>query len=368
MQEGECQEITIEEFFNLCKKGGTYQIETPDGWQDIGALVQKRSKECYNLVLEEGQELGCSFDHYVWATEDVSNPFIYAWKRTEDINVQTDSIIIQAGDDAWDTGWRKVVAKEYIGTKDTFDLEVKSSTHRYYSNGIVSHNTGKSMIADAVGNLYRMPLLRLDIGALFASHIGQSEENTRQAIQMAESLAPVVLWIDEIEKGIGGVQSSNHTDGGVANRVFGTLLTWMQEKEDPVFVIATANNISGIPPEFQRAGRFDEIFFIDLPNRDQRAEVLEVLLRRKNRELSRADIEKVVDVSENYSPAELEKAISGALFRNYQEGKRELVATDIIGEIGKFQPLYTSRYEEILAMREWAHGMDGKGGRARLAN
>lgn len=228
--------------------------------------------------------------------------------------------------------------------------------------------TGKSMTCDALASLYQMPLLRLDMGAIFSAHVGESEQNMRNVIKQAEAISPAILWIDEVEKGIGGVQSSNHTDGGVTNRVFGTLLTWLQEKESPVFVICTANNVQGIPPEFMRAGRLDEIFFLDLPDADQRKEVLECLLLKKKRNPEKFDLDAVVSVSEHYSPAELEKAINNALFIAYSDGRRELRTEDIISEIGKFQPLYNSRQEEIQEMRQWALGDDHSGGRARLAN
>lgn len=177
-----------------------------------------------------------------------------------------------------------------------------------------------------------------------------------------------ILWIDEIEKGLGGVQSSNQTDGGVTNRIFGTMLTWMQEKECPVFVVCTANNIMAIPPEFMRAGRFDEIFFLDLPDDEQRLDVLTRLLVKKKRNPADFDLYPVVQASVNYSPAELEKAINNALFVAFSDNKRKLTTQDLISEISKFQPLYNSRREEIEAMREWALGKDQEGGRAVLAN
>lgn len=177
-----------------------------------------------------------------------------------------------------------------------------------------------------------------------------------------------ILWIDEVEKGIGGVESSNATDGGVTSRVFGTMLTWMQDKLAPVFVVCTANNIAGLPPEFMRAGRFDEIFFIDLPNEDQRAEVVEKLLSRKKRNASVFDIGKIVLATHNYTPVEIEKGIDNALFVAYSDNKRELTTEDIVAETKKFFPLYNSRREEIEAMRDWALGEDGTGGRAVLAN
>lgn len=361
MQAGEEQEITIENFFKLAEEEkGTYQILSPGGWQDIGSLVQKQKEECYNLIFENGQELSCSSDHYIWTIKD-SDGAIAHWEKTEDINVEDDLVFTMFG-------WQSVVAKEFIGAHRTFDLEVKSSDHSYYANHIVSHNTGKSMVSDALASLYEMPLLRLDIGALFSAHIGESEENTRNAIQTVEAISPAILWIDEIEKGIGGVQSSNQTDGGVTNRVFGTILTWMQEKTCPVFIIATANNLKGIPPEFQRAGRFDEMFFLDLPNHEQRMEVLKCLLLKKGRVPEDFDLHVISSSAENYSPAELEKGIDNALFIAYADSKRGMTTQDIVSEIGKFQPLYNSRHEEIQEMKEWALGIDGQGGRARLAN
>jgi len=228
--------------------------------------------------------------------------------------------------------------------------------------------TGKSMTCDALAHEYEMPLLRLDFGAVFSAHVGESEQNIRKCLETAEAISPAILWIDEVEKGIGGVESSNATDGGVTNRVFGTMLTWMQDKTAPVFVVCTANNIMGMPPEFMRAGRFDEIFFIDLPNEDQRYEVIGKLLQRKGRDPSDFDIDEIVSASTNYTPVEIEKGIDNALFIAYSQGKRKVTVTDIVSEVAKFHPLYNSRREEIDAMREWALGKDGAGGRALLAN
>jgi len=252
MQINEEQEISIEDFFSLCEnEGGVYQIDTPDGWQDIVSLVTKRDKECYNLVFDNNDDLGCSSDHYVLTDKG-------EWKKAEDIDVQKDAVCSR-------TGLVHIVAKEYLGKRNTFDLELNNKEHRYYSNDIISHNTGKSMTCDALAHCWQMPLLRLDIGSIFGSRVGESEDRMRTAISVAESVSPCVLWMDEVEKGIGGVQSSNQTDGGVTNRVFATLLTWMQEKTTATFVVCTANNVASLPPEFMRAGRFDEIFFVDLP-------------------------------------------------------------------------------------------------------
>ena len=177
-----------------------------------------------------------------------------------------------------------------------------------------------------------------------------------------------ILWLDEVEKGIGGVESSNATDGGVTSRVFGTLLTWMQDKLAPVFMACTANNLNGIPPEFMRAGRFDEVFFIDLPNEEQREDVTQKLFVRKGRDPSDFDIEKIVSASAHYTPVEIEKGIDNALFTAYADGKRNMTTKDVISAIKSFAPLYNSRREEIEELRHWAIGSDKQGGRAVLAN
>lgn len=353
MQAGEEVEITIEQFFEECEEGGIYQIDTPDGWKDIDFLVKKNNKNSYNLVCEDGTNLGCSSDHYV-LTQD-------GWKKSEDLNVEHDKVVSR-------DGLKTLVAKEFLGTRDTFDMGVASEEHRYYSNDIVSHNTGKSLTCSALAAVYEMPLLRLDMGAIFGAHIGESEANIRNAIQTVEAIAPAILWIDEVEKGISGIGSSNMTDGGVSARVFGTLITWMQEKKEPVFVVATANNIAGIPPEFLRAGRFDEIFFLDLPNDEQRREVVEKLITKKGRDASVFDIDKLVERTRNYSPAEIEKGVDNALFLAFSENKRDMVTDDILIELGKFQPLYNGRREDIENMRTQALGEQGSGGVARLAN
>lgn len=355
MQIGEEQEIAIGDFFKLCKEeGGAYQIGTPDGWQNVVSLVEKHNKECYNLIFDDGNELGCSDDHFVLTDN-------FGWVSAEKLDVEKHEILTRDGSCG-------IVAKEFLGTKKTFDLEVGGNRHRYYSNEIISHNTGKSAVCDALADLYQMPLLRLDFGAVFSAHVGDSEKNIRDCLSTAENVAPCVLWLDEVEKGIGGVESSNATDGGVTNRVFGTMLTWMQDKTAPVFVACTANNILGLPPEFMRAGRFDEIFFIDLPDEDQRYEVTQKLLSRKGRNPDDFDINKIVSASKNYTPVEIEKGIDNALFVAYSEKKRKLTSDDIAAELKKFFPLYNSRREEIDAMREWALGKDGMGGRAVMAN
>lgn len=214
---------------------------------------------------------------------------------------------------------------------------------------------GKSLICKAISSEWGMPLLRLDFGRLFGSLIGDSEKNARDAIKLAEAVAPCILWIDEIEKAIGGHgSSSSASDGGTTSRVLSTFLTWMQEKTSPVFVVATANNQKSIPKEFLRAGRFDEIFFVDLPNREEREEIFEVLLRLRKIDTTNFNIALLAEKSQNYSGAEIEKGIDNAMLTGFLDNKRKIDTDDIIIELGEFKTLYAMRKEEFDELREWA--------------
>ncbi|MBI4577181.1 MAG: AAA family ATPase [Planctomycetes bacterium] len=173
---------------------------------------------------------------------------------------------------------------------------------------------GKSLSAKAIATSWRLPLLRLDVGRIFGSYIGSSEENMRRALKTAESVAPVVLWLDEIEKGFGGVKSGASADAGASTRVFATFLTWLQEKTRPVFFVATANRIVDLPPELLRKGRFDEIFFIDLPGLAERREVFRIHLARRRRDPARYDLEGLAQAADGCSGAEVEQAIVSAMY------------------------------------------------------
>lgn len=213
--------------------------------------------------------------------------------------------------------------------------------------------TGKSLTAKAVGNLWHFPLLRLDMGKIFGGIVGESESNIREALKIAEAIAPSILWIDEIEKGMSGISSSGHTDGGTTARVLGTFLTWMQEKTKPVFVVATANDISQLPPELLRKGRVDEIFFVDLPTEKERKEILKIHLNRKGRKPEKFDIEKLAKESKGFSGAELEEVVKEALFQAYDEEK-EIADEHILAAIKKTYPLSRTMHETIGQMRKWA--------------
>jgi SpoVK/Ycf46/Vps4 family AAA+-type ATPase len=221
--------------------------------------------------------------------------------------------------------------------------------------------TGKSLTAKAVGALWQMPLLRLDVGKIFAGLVGSSEENVRMVIKTAEAIAPAILWIDELEKGFSGTQSSGSTDGGTTSRVFGTFITWLQEKTTPVFVIATANNVHQLPPELLRKGRFDEIFFCDLPDREDRRQILDIHLRKKQRDPGQFDMDRLVDATVDYSGAELEQAVIAALYDAFDTGN-DLTTDGLLKTTHEIVPLAITMREMIESMREWART------RARMAS
>ena len=213
--------------------------------------------------------------------------------------------------------------------------------------------TGKSLTAKAVGNLWHFPLLRLDMGKIFGGIVGESEKNIREALKIAEAISPSILWVDEIEKGMSGISSSGSTDGGTTARVLGTFLTWMQEKTSPVFVVATANDISQLPPELLRKGRVDEIFFVDLPTQKEREQIIKIHLQKKGRNPNNFDVETLAKEAKGFSGAELEEAVKEALFQAYDEEK-EINDSHISKAIAKTYPLSCTMSETIEKMRKWA--------------
>lgn len=212
---------------------------------------------------------------------------------------------------------------------------------------------GKSLAAKAVASAWGVPLMRLDAGALYDKYIGESERRLRDSLQQAERMAPAVLWIDEIEKGFAAVGGQS-SDGGLSRRMFGTLLTWMQERRAPVFLAATANDISALPAELMRKGRFDEIFFIDLPGPAARRMILEIHLRKRGRDPTRFELEEVVAASEGCSGAEIEAAIEGALLRAFGDQRRELRSADLVEELRASRPLSVVMKDRVEALRSWA--------------
>jgi SpoVK/Ycf46/Vps4 family AAA+-type ATPase len=212
---------------------------------------------------------------------------------------------------------------------------------------------GKSATAKAIGAHWRLPLLRLDVGRIFSGLVGSSEENLRKAIRVAESVAPCVLWVDELEKGLAGAGGSGANDTGVTQRVFGALLTWLQEKTAPVFVVATANRIDALPPELLRKGRFDEIFFVDLPSAEERAEIFRIHLERRRRDGERYDLGALALAAVDFSGAEIEQAVIAALYDAFAE-RNELEQRHLLQAIGETIPLAKTMHHEIDRLREWA--------------
>lgn len=214
---------------------------------------------------------------------------------------------------------------------------------------------GKSLCAKAVSTQWQLPLLRFDMGRMFGSLVGSSEENVRRAIAVAESVAPAILWVDEIDKAFAGSQGSGATDGGTTARVFGTFLTWLSEKSAPVFVVATANDISQLPPELLRKGRLDEIFFVDLPSREERMEVFRIHLQKRGRDASKFGLESLADASHQFSGAEIEEAINSALYDAFY-AKTELTTEHVLTALGQTVPLAKTMDEQINRLRSWADG------------
>jgi SpoVK/Ycf46/Vps4 family AAA+-type ATPase len=193
------------------------------------------------------------------------------------------------------------------------------------------------------------------MGRMFGSLVGSSEENVRRAISVAESVAPAILWVDEIDKAFAGSQGSGATDGGTTARVFGTFLTWLSEKTAPVFVVATANDISQLPPELLRKGRLDEIFFVDLPSREERMEVFRIHLNKRSRDATLFDLGALADASTNFSGAEIEEAINSALYDAFY-ARQELTTEHVMSALAQTVPLAKTMDEQINRLRSWADG------------
>lgn len=221
--------------------------------------------------------------------------------------------------------------------------------------------TGKSLTAKAIAHHWHLPLLRLDVGRLFGGLVGESESRTRQMIQLAEALAPCILWIDEIDKAFSGVDSRG--DAGTTNRVFGTFITWMAEKKSPVFVVATANNIQALPPEMLRKGRFDEIFFVGLPTQEERRSIFSVHLSRlRPHNLKEYDLDRLAYETPDFSGAEIEQTLIEAMHLGFSQN-RDFTTDDILEAASQIVPLARTAKEQIEFLQAWAAA-----GKARLAS
>ncbi|MGB3572718.1 MAG: AAA family ATPase, partial [Phormidesmis sp.] len=221
--------------------------------------------------------------------------------------------------------------------------------------------TGKSLTAKAIAHHWHLPLLRLDVGRLFGGLVGESESRTRQMIQLAEALAPCILWIDEIDKAFAGFDGRG--DSGTTSRVFGTFVTWLAEKSSPVFVVATANNIQALPPEMLRRGRFDEIFFVGLPSQEERQAIYAVHLSRlRPHNLASYDLSRLAYETPDFSGAEIEQSLIEAMHIGFSQN-RDFTSDDILEAVSQIIPLARTAQQQIEALQDWAAA-----GRARLAS
>jgi ATP-dependent 26S proteasome regulatory subunit len=212
---------------------------------------------------------------------------------------------------------------------------------------------GKSMAARAIAGEWGIELVRLDAGSLYDKYIGESEKRLHKALELAQKLAPVVMWIDEIEKAFASAGSGGDADAGLSQRLLATLLTWMQDHQSNVFLAATSNNISGLPPEMLRKGRFDEIFFVDLPDADVRAALFAIHLKKRGRDSATFDLQKLAAATDGFSGAEIEQAIAAGLYTAFNE-KQQLSTEILLAEVHNTQPLSVTRVEDIQAIRAWA--------------
>ena len=210
---------------------------------------------------------------------------------------------------------------------------------------------GKSLAAKAAAGILGVPLLRLDFGVLYNKYYGETERNLRKALETAEVMSPCVLWMDEIEKGL----AVGDDDDGLSRRILGTLLTWMSERRQPVFVVATANDITRLPPELVRKGRFDEIFFVDLPAAPNRRDILEIHLRKRCLDPRQFKLEALADATEGFSGSEIEQAIVSAMYTAHAQG-RTVSQEDLLAEISQTRPLSVVMAEKVDETREWAAG------------
>ena len=210
---------------------------------------------------------------------------------------------------------------------------------------------GKSLIAKTLASAWKMPLALLDAGSIYGPYVGESEARLRDALDTAEAMAPVVVWVDELEKAFAA--GGGHGDGGVSQRILGTLLRWMQERPEGIFVVATSNDVTALPPELLRKGRFDEIFFIDLPTPVERESVVRIQLVRRGRDPNAFDVSGIAEACDGFSGAEIEAAIVGALYTAFAAGA-ELTTAGILTEIEGTVPLSRTRAEDIAMIRAWA--------------
>lgn len=351
LQINEEVELTIKQFFNICKQGGIYQIETPDGWQDINFLVKKKKKKCFKIKTTNNY-LGCSNEHLV-ETET-------GWKKPEDLKIN-DEIFTKLGKE-------KLIETQYIGKKSTYDLQVNSSKHRYFTNNIISHNCGKSRIMESLSNEWNLNYIEFDPSAVYSARVGESEGNMRLTLAAIESQSPIILGIDEIEKGFSGTQSSSFSDAGTVSRTFGIFLMWMQNNLQSVFVSATCNSINLLPPEL--ISRFDEIFYIGPPTVEERADILRIQISERKRNPDKFDIMKLSENCQHLSGREIMQAVKEAMHVAFNVTHTDITDDILLECLQRKTPVVKTMQHQLQYLIKWV-GYDEKtkdGIRARFAN
>lgn len=235
-----------------------------------------------------------------------------------------------------------------VKSEPYFDFHVPGYEN-YWACGLWHHNCGKTATTLAIASEFGFPLIAMDVGNLMDKYVGESESNMRAAIQILESVAPCVLQLDEIEKGFGGV---GDLDGGASKRVFGTFIKWLNDHRSPVYVVATANQVESLPPEFARKGRFDEIFGVDLPTPEERAEIIRIHLAKRGRDPNTYGIEEIVAATENFTGADIEQAIKVGLKIAFA-AKRELTTEHCLKGAASITPLSKTEPQRIQTIRDW---------------
>ena len=244
--------------------------------------------------------------------------------------------------------------KKWLNVRKTFFIDNKGANNLDVPKGMLLvgvQGCGKSLAAKAVAGSWNVPLLKLDVAALYNKYIGETEKNIREALKLSEALAPCVLWVDEIEKAIQG----SGDDTGTSNRMLGTLLTWMSENKERVFIVATSNDINKLPPELMRKGRLDEVFFVDLPCKKSRDYIARIHLSKRDLPIKDFDIESIANASDGFSGAEIEQAIISARYQA-QSQKQTLSSAHVINALSETKPLSVVRSESVTELRQWAEG------------
>ncbi len=320
--------------------------------EDIDDLTEKASQIALGLTCTQAED---AFSTSISKTATIDLPTI------ESVKAQ---IICKDGLlEFWST--QKNIEVGGMQTFKTYTrqrlLAFSDKAHEYglpYPKGVLLvgiPGCGKSLAAKALAKQWSVPLIKCDLGKLFGGYVGDTENNTRKALSTAEAMAPCVLWIDEIEKGLAGANSSGRNDSGVSSRMFASILTWMQEKSSPVYVVATANRIDVLPSELLRKGRFDEIFFVDLPTEEERREIVKIQLEKVGRTFEEKEIEEIAKACDGFTGAEIEESVISALFNSYDDGERELTGDDVISVMKDSNPSSKGIMSDTVdSLRAWA--------------